>query len=108
MKPHRFRIALSGDGQPGPIEERRGRRLLRLIDPQSEEGRTLISSAPVEWVGPDGSSLGRVSARTAYSALLRRLEDRLDATLSDGERRELNKGLDRLRDWSRTLAGGAG
>ena len=32
-----FRGTLSGDGRPGPIEERLGRRLIRLIDPESDE-----------------------------------------------------------------------
>jgi hypothetical protein len=101
---HRFRILLNGDGQPGPIEERVGRRLLRLIDPASEEGKLLIASAPMEWVGPDGTSLGRISARDAYTALVRRLERRLESAPDDGERRELRHGLDRVRTWSRTLA----
>ena len=59
---HRFRVALTGDGCPGPIEERIGRRLVRLVDPQSEEGQRLLDSEPIEWVGPDGIAAREPSA----------------------------------------------
>ncbi len=43
-----FRGTLSGDGRPGPIEERLGRRLIRLIDPESDEGMRLLSEGRVD------------------------------------------------------------
>ena len=65
----------------------------------------MISSVPVEWVGPDGTSLGRIGARAAYQVLLRRLETRLDrASPADGQR-ELQEGLARVQGWLETLAG---
>ena len=58
---HLFRGTLSGDGRPGPIEERIGRRLVRLVDPESREGMRLLEEGDVDLVGPDGEQLGRVS-----------------------------------------------
>jgi len=50
----RFCGTLVGDGRPGPIEERIGRRLVRLVDPLSDEGVRLLAGGEVELVGPDG------------------------------------------------------
>ena len=49
-----------GDGRLGPIEERIGRRLIRLVDPQSEEGRALLDSGAVDLLGPEGERFGRI------------------------------------------------
>ena len=32
-----FRCTMTGDGRPGPIEERIGRRLVRLVQPESDD-----------------------------------------------------------------------
>jgi len=100
---HRFLGTLSGDGRPGPIEERIGRRLVRLVDPQSDEGRGLMASERVEWTGPDGDCLGCLSARAAYDELMARLERMLETAHTPGEHQDLQEGLERLKDWSAKL-----
>jgi hypothetical protein len=102
----RFRGTLAGDGRPGPIEERIGRRLIRLVDPQSEEGLRLLTEGRVDLVGPEGNPLGRMRLDDAYDRLLQRLERRLaeeDADVSS--RRNLQEGRKRLLAWSQRLVG---
>ena len=70
----RFRGVLNGDGCAGPIEHRLGRRLLRLLEPGSSEGRALFESSNVEWLSPDGDSFGRLSHAEACRQLLERLD----------------------------------
>lgn len=104
--PHRrYRGTLAGDGRPGPIEERIGRRLVRLVDPQSAEGARLLTEGNVDLVGPEGDSLGRIRLDDAYRRLLDRLERRLGADADPSLRHNLEEGRDRLRDWSRRLIG---
>ena len=99
----RFCGTLAGDGRPGPIEERIGRRLVRLVNPQSDEGVRLLDSGRVELVGPDGEALGNVEIREAYRRLRERLERRLADVADDERDGGLREGLDRLSDWSRKL-----
>lgn len=75
----RLRVTLLGDGSPGPIEARIGRRLIRLVDPGSEEGVWLLGSRRVELVGPGGEQFGRVRLKEAWRRLSKRLERRLAA-----------------------------
>lgn len=70
----RFRGLLQSDGRCGPIEHRLGRRLLRMIEPDSDEGRTLLREGRVELISPEGESLGTVSPEQAAAPLLERLE----------------------------------
>lgn len=101
-----FRGTLAGDGTPGPIEQRFGRRLVRLIDPESEEGLTLLDEGRVDLIGPDGESLGRLKPREAYDRLLVRLEQRLDRireTEQPADREALQGGLTRVRAWSHRI-----
>lgn len=93
----RFRCTLLGDGRFGPIEERIGRRLVRLVEPASTEGRSLLDSGEVSVIGPDGASLGRLRRREAYAELLTRLEQRLTECENELVRTELAQGLERLR-----------
>lgn len=72
-----FRATVSGDGRPGPIEQRIGRRLVRCLDPESAEGRRLLDNARVELIGPEGSPLGRISLEQALDRLRQRLEEKL-------------------------------
>jgi hypothetical protein len=102
---HRFRVALTGDGCPGPIEERIGRRLVRLVDPQSEEGRHLLAAEPIEWVGPDGASLGQLSVQQAYDELFSRLERMLDERPEPTRRRNIESCLERLSSWVERVSG---
>jgi hypothetical protein len=95
-----LRGTLAGDGQPGPIEQRIGRRLVRLVDPLSDEGRTLLDSGQVEWIGPDGSTLGRIPPDVIYALLRERLERVLR---SPGEGGDLREALVRLEGWSARL-----
>jgi hypothetical protein len=99
----RFCGTLAGDGRPGPIEERIGRRLVRLVDPQSDEGVRLLGGGRVELVGPDGEALGNVEIREAYRRLRARLEQRLADVAPEDHDGGLREGLDRLNDWSRRM-----
>ena len=95
------RATLAGDGHPGPVEERIGRRLVRLLDPLSDEARGLAAAGRIEWIGPEGAPLGRVTAATAFLQLKRRLE----LALADPQEREtLAFGLARLADWNARLS----
>ena len=93
-----FRGTLSGDGRPGPIEERLGRRLIRLIDPESDEGLRLLSEGKVDLLGPDGTRLGTIRAADALRRLQARLEERM-AVRGDSAR----YGLDRIDAWKHRL-----
>jgi len=101
-----FRGTLAGDGTPGPIEQRLGRRLVRLIDPESEEGMNLLDEGRVDLIGPDGENLGHLTAREAYDRLLARLERRLDSIRESErqtDREALHNGLTRIRAWSHRI-----
>jgi hypothetical protein len=98
-----FKGTLSGDGRPGPIEERLGRRLVRLVDPESEEGQKLLADGDVEIVGPEGESLGRVRIGEAYEELIARLESRLSEIQNPTRQADLEEGLERLRKRSRRI-----
>lgn len=97
----RLRATLAGDGRPGPIEERIGRRLVRLVDPSSEEGLRLLSSGLVELIGPEGDPLGRLKPEEASRVLRERLERRLSDPDADAD--ALREGLSRLAAWSERL-----
>lgn len=99
----RFCGTLVGDGRPGPIEERIGRRLVRLVDPQSDEGVRLLANGDVELVGPDGDALGNVEIREAYRRLRSRLEQKLADIEPDDRDEGLREGMNRLDDWSRRM-----
>ncbi|MEE8412665.1 MAG: hypothetical protein V3S47_09175 [Acidobacteriota bacterium] len=98
-----FRGTLSGDGRPGPIEERLGRRLIRLIDPESDEGVRLLSEGHVDLLGPDGTRLGMVRAADALRRLRLRLEQRMHGKVAPFERDLAAQGIDRLDGWNRRL-----
>lgn len=95
-----FRCTVAGDGRPGPIEERIGRRLVRLVPPESDEGLALIDDGRIDWIGPDGNRLGRIDSRQAYRRLRERLEHRLSESSAPGPREDLEEGLTRLQSWS--------
>jgi hypothetical protein len=89
-----LRATVTGDGRPGPIEARIGRRLVRVVSPLSEEGARLLESGEVEIVGPWGESFGRIEVREAWS----RLAARLEACLAEsGADETIREGLRRLR-----------
>ena len=91
-----LRATLSGDGRVGPIEERIGRRLVCLVDPQSPEGQDLLSAAAVDLVGPGGEQFGRVELSEACGRLRERVERRLTEPTEDDEHEALLEGLRRL------------
>ena len=102
--PSRFRGTLQSDGDLGPIEERYGRRLMRLIDPESDEGTQLLDSGKVELLGPDGETFGPLKLREAYRRLchqlerrLERLDDERSGDTSDAEARAITDCLTRVR-----------
>ena len=100
-----FRITLTGDGRPGPIEERIGRRLLRLVDPESEEGLDLLASRCVRFIGPGGTALGYVHPSEAIESLREALEARLEEAEDEASEDcpAFREGLDRLENWSRKI-----
>lgn len=99
------RATLAGDGHPGPVEERIGRRLVRLIDPLSAEALALSAALRIEWIGPEGAPLGRVPVSDACDELKRRLQRALEATdpAAASQREAVASGLQRLADWSARL-----
>ncbi len=97
----RLRTTLSGDGRPGPIEERIGRRLVRLVDPGSDEGLRLLRSGTVEIIGPEGDPLGCLCPEEASRILRERLERRLADPDADTD--ALRDGLARLAAWSERI-----
>ena len=101
-----LRGTLGGDGRPGPIEERIGRRLVRLVDPESAEGSRLLDAGDVELIGPDGGRLGRVRLAEAYRALRVRMEQRIAGPEEIIDRDVIAGGLERLRRWERRLGAG--
>ena len=90
-----YRATISGVGRPGPIEERVGRRLIRVVDPDSREGATLARSGIVMWVGPEGEALGCLGLPAVRRILRKRFEQRLGASTSD-RADAIRDGLDRL------------
>ena len=100
-----FRMTLTGVGRPGPIEERIGRRLLRLVDPESEEGLSLLASRCVRFIGPGGTPLGYVHPSDAIDCLREALTERLEEAEGGGSEDcpALREGLDRLESWSRKI-----
>lgn len=90
------RATLCGDGRPGPIEERVGRRLMRLVRAESDEGLRLLESGSVDLIGPDGDPLGRIPLEEAWRRLRERVERKLDEPHDDLSREALREGLQRL------------
>jgi hypothetical protein len=98
-----LRATVSGDGRLGPIEERIGRRLIRLVDPQSEEGRSLLDSHVVDLLGPGGEHFGCVDPAEARRRLRDRIEERLADPNSELDAEALREGLRRLDARTRGL-----
>jgi hypothetical protein len=101
-----LRATVSGDGRLGPIEERIGRRLIRLVDPQSSEGARLLGSCAVELLGPDGECFGRVEPSEARRRLRERIERRLADADAAAAREALLEGLRRLEAWTTRVGHG--
>jgi hypothetical protein len=92
-----LRATVSGDGRLGPIEERLGRRLIRLVDPSSEEGRSLLARHAVDLLGPGGERYGCVDLEEARRKLRARIEAHLSKTSSrSNDADALREGLRRL------------
>jgi hypothetical protein len=98
-----LRGTISGDGTPGPIEERMGRRLLRLVDPCSEEGERLLHAGLVDLVGPGGEKLGRIPMEDARLRLAARLQEWLLEAQESVEQELVRESLDRLLSGSRNV-----
>jgi hypothetical protein len=95
-----YRATISGVGRPGPIEERVGRRLIRVVDPSSREGLSLARSGRVMWLGPEGEALGRLDLTSVRRLLHERFERRLVASAGEGHD-ILRDGMARLNASSR-------
>lgn len=92
-----LRATITGVGSPGPIEERVGRRLVRLVDPGSREGAALLRSGRVTIVGPEGCTLECSDLAAARRILRQRLERRLaDTAEATTDRSVIEDGLARL------------
>ena len=98
-----LRATVSGDGRLGPIEERIGRRLIRLVDPQSKEGRSLLDSHVVDLLGPGGEHFGCVAPGEARRRLREKIEERLAETRSESDADALREGLRRLDAHNREI-----
>ena len=92
-----FRATITGVGRPGPIEERLGRRLVRIVDPGSREGATLLRDRQVTFIGPEGTALGRLDLNQARRLLRLRLESVLSVVRGDEGAEAIRDGLVRLR-----------
>jgi hypothetical protein len=92
-----FRATITGVGRPGPIEERLGWRLVRIVDPASREGVTLLRGRQVTFIGPEGTTLGRVDLGQARRLLRLRLESVLAELSGDDGAEAIRDGLVRLR-----------
>jgi hypothetical protein len=92
-----FRATITGVGRPGPIEERLGWRLVRIVDPASREGATLLRDRQVTFIGPEGTTLGRVDLNQARRLLRVRLENVLAELTGDERADAIRDGLVRLR-----------
>jgi len=92
-----FRATITGVGRPGPIEERLGWRLVRIVDPTSKEGASLLRDHQVTVIGPEGTTLGRVDLIQARRVLKRRLESVLVRLGGDDGAEAIRDGLVRLR-----------
>src|SRR5262245_6155001 len=92
-----FRATISGVGRPGPIEERLGWRLVRIVDPASREGVSLLRDRQVTVIGPEGPAFGRVDLDQARRLLRRRLESVLAERTGDEGAEAIRDGLVRLR-----------
>lgn len=92
-----FRATITGVGRPGPIEERLGWRLVRIVDPASKEGATLLRDRQVTFIGPEGTILGRVDLGQARRLLRRRLENVLAEVGGNDGAEAIRDGLARLR-----------
>jgi len=91
-----LRATVSGDGRLGPIEERIGRRLIRLVDPQSKEGRSLLDSQAVDLLGPGGEHFGCIDPGEARRRLREKIEDRLAEARPGTDMGALREALRRL------------
>lgn len=96
---HRYRAMLSRVGPCAPIEERIGRRLVRLVPPDTEDGMRLLQSGRVAFVGPEGEELGPILLEEALARLRERLEARLESASAEAERDAIRDGLDALDRW---------
>ncbi len=92
-----FRATITGVGRPGPIEERLGWRLVRIVDPESKEGASLLRTRQVTVIGPEGTVLGRVDLSQARRLLRQRLENALVIAGRDDGAEAVRDGLVRLR-----------
>lgn len=92
-----YRATITGIGCPGPIEERLGRRLIRLVDPESKEGSALLRSGRVAFLGPGGEALECQDLREARRLLRDRLLNRIARCGGADGSDALQDGLVRLR-----------
>jgi hypothetical protein len=92
-----FRATITGVGRPGPIEERLGWRLVRILDPESKEGATLLRDRRVTFIGPEGTALGQLDLDQARRLLRLRLESVLAMVYGDEGAEAIRDGLVRLR-----------
>jgi hypothetical protein len=91
-----FRATITGVGRLGPIEERLGRRLVRIVSPESREGLDLLKSGRVVFLGPAGETMGCQGLREARMLLRKRLQNRLADLRGSESADAVRDGLARL------------
>src|SRR5262245_20458242 len=72
-----YTAVIRSDGSVLPIEERLGRRLLRTLPPDSDEGRQLLRKDCVSLLRADGRPLAGLSIEDVYRRLRMETEVRL-------------------------------
>jgi hypothetical protein len=70
---------------------------VRIVDPSSKEGASLLRDHQVTVIGPEGTALGRVNLKQARRLLKLRLESVLAELGVDDGAEALRDGLVRLR-----------
>ena len=100
-----YSAVIRSDGSVLQIEERLGRRLLRVVSPSSREGRRLLRKDCVTLMTAEGRPLAGLSIEDVYERLRSEATMRLAERPRDADwRRRCLDTLGTIERWQRTLA----
>lgn len=100
-----YSAVIRSDGSLLPIEERLGRRLLRTLPADSQEGRQLLRKDCVVLLTADGRHLAGLSIEDVYERLRSETTIRLAERPGDPEwRRRCKDALVTIERWHKALA----